>query len=189
MIETKNKMLQADLEKARKLKQNYKEYDCRNIWEKYGIIILYPLVLMMILSLLLFLFLNSYVSLYILMIVTYLMSLYFCLIEYLTFLKLFQKFPEFAYVYIQCQTDKTKKNNLVYRKDVQSFYNLIAKSKSIAKYRLKIKALYGILFLVLLFFTIGIIEPTAMPMFWASLILCFVYLLIDVVFMFLGKSD
>lgn len=189
MIETKNKKLLYDLEQYRKNPKNYKEYDNRKFFNKFSIIIFYPIILMAVLSFLLSLALYDTVSVYIIMVTTYLLSMYFCLIEYFTFNKLFIKFPDFAYVYIKTQTDSETKKDIVYTKDVQKFYNLIAKSKSIARYRVKNKLLYGFLLSFLLFLIIGFMEPSSMPLFWGVVILALLYILIDFVMMFFGKSD
>ena len=189
MLETKNKKLQKDLDYIRKYPQKLKDIDKRSFINKFGIIIFYPIIIMLILSILLYLIINEYVSLYILMVTTYLASFYLCLIEYFTFNKMFLEFPDFAYVYIKSQTDIETKKDYVYVKDTQKYYNLIIKTKSIAKYRLNIKAIVGSLLNFLVFFIVGIFEPTAMPLFWGFLIISIIYFIIDLIMVFFGKSD
>ena len=81
MLETKNKKLQKDLDYIRKYPQKLKDIDKRSFINKFGIIIFYPIIIMLILSILLYLIINEYVSLYILIVTTYLASFYLCLIE------------------------------------------------------------------------------------------------------------
>ena len=121
--------------------------------------------------------------------ILYSICLYFCLVEYLSFVQIFKYYPEFEYVYLLKKKDPEKKKNFAYGKAVQKLYNQLIKRKLIAKKRLKYKFFIGMIVFLFILFTILIGQPSASPVIVAVFIIFFLYFIVDLILSFGGKGD
>ena len=187
---SKNKQVEYDIQSFLKNPKDLKEVDKRNFISKYFIILFLPIILSLILFVLLLLVhFEDYLSVQFLLPILYVLFLYFCLVEYFSFVRIFKEYPEFAYVYFLAKTDKTKKKDFAYDKAVQKLYNQLNKRKNIAKKRLKYKFLFGIPTFSFVLLTVLFGQPSASPMVIAVAIILILYLLIDMIMSFGGKKD
>ncbi len=187
---SKHKQLEYDIQTFLKNPKTFEEIDQRNFFDKYFVIIFLPFIL----SIVLFLFLlligfNKYMPAIYILPMLYLIFLYFCLVEYLSFIQLFKNYPEFAYVYFLAKNDKEKKKDFSYDKAVQKLYNQLTKHKIIAKKRLKYKFLIGLPTYITILMMIILGCPEASLVIIAVSVIYLFYFLIEVIMRFGGKGE
>ncbi len=185
-----NKQVEYDIQQFLKNPKKIEEIKKQNFFEKYFVIVFLPFILALILFLLLLLVnFDDYLKVGYMLPIIYVICLYFCLVEYLSFVQIFKNYPEFEYVYLLTKKDSEKKKNFAYGKAVQKLYNQLIKRRTIAKKRLKYKFFIGIIVFLFIFFTILIGQPSASPVIVAVFIIFFLYFIIDLIMRFGGKGD
>ena len=185
-----NKQVEYDIQQFLKNPESKKLIPEQNFFEKYFIIVFLPFILSIILFLLLLLVgFDDYLQVEFMLPIIYIVCLYFCLVEYLSFKKIFKEYPEFEYVYLVAKKDKAKKKDFAYDKAVQKLYNQLIKRRTIAKKRLKYKFLIGMVAFIVIFLTILFGQPSASPVVIGIFIIFFFYFIIDLIMCFGGKGD
>lgn len=187
---SKHKKVESDIQHYLANPKNPKQFDKRSFLSKYFVIILMPFILAIVLFLLLLLVrFDKYFHVSLMLPTIYVLCLYFCLVEYFTFVAIFKIYPEFAYVYYLSKSDEERKKDFSYDKAVQELYNKYIKRKTIARKRLKYKFFFGVPTFIFTLLVVLLGQPSASPVVIAVGIICVLYLLIDLVMSFGGKGD